>query len=236
LTHVSNTLGTVNPVKELIRIAHRHNIPVLIDGAQSVPHITIDVQDLDCDFFAFSGHKIYGPTGIGVLYGKRALLDAIPPFLGGGEMIDRVTFEKTTYNELPHKFEAGTPHYVGAIATGTAIQYIQNIGIDDIANHEHQLLTYATEKLKSLGNCRIFGESAAKTGVICFQLDNIHPFDLGTLLDQLGIAVRTGRLCADPVMDHYGVTAMTRASFSFYNTMEEIDRFVDALIRIRSMF
>ena len=236
LTHVSNTLGTVNPVKELIRIAHRHNIPVLIDGAQSVPHISIDIQDLDCDFFAFSGHKIYGPTGIGVLYGKRALLDSIPPFLGGGEMIDRVTFEKTTYNELPHKFEAGTPHYVGAIAMGTAIQYIQSIGIENIANHEHNLLRYATEKLKSLGNCKIFGESATKTGVICFQLDQIHPFDLGTLLDQLGIAVRTGRLCADPVMDHYGVTAMTRASFSFYNTKEEIDRFVEALIRIRSMF
>jgi cysteine desulfurase/selenocysteine lyase len=236
VTHVSNTLGTVNPIKALIRIAHLHNLPVLIDGAQSVPHIPIDVQDLDCDFFAFSGHKIYGPTGIGVLYGKRKWLDVMPPFLGGGEMIDRVTFEKTTYNELPHKFEAGTPHYVGAIGMGTAIQYIQNIGLEAIANYEHQLLTYATEKMKALGNLQLFGESPVKSGVICFQLDQIHPFDLGTLLDQLGIAVRTGRLCADPVMDHYGVTAMTRASFAFYNTKEEIDRFVEALTRIRSMF
>jgi cysteine desulfurase/selenocysteine lyase len=236
VTHVSNTLGTVNPVKELIRVAHSRNVPVLVDGAQSVPHISIDVQDLDCDFFVFSGHKIYGPTGIGVLYGKRAWLDAMPPFLGGGEMIDRVTFEKTTYNELPHKFEAGTPHYVGAIALGTAIQYIQNIGIEHIANYEHQLLSYATEKMMALDNLRIFGESPSKTGVICFQLDEIHPFDLGTLLDQLGIAVRTGRLCADPVMDHYNVTAMTRASFAFYNTKEEIDLFINALVRIRQMF
>ncbi len=236
VTHVSNTLGTVNPIKELIRVAHLHNLPVLIDGAQSVPHIPIDVQDLDCDFFAFSGHKIYGPTGVGVLYGKRKWLDAMPPFLGGGEMIDRVTFEKTTYNELPFKFEAGTPHYVGAIGMGTAIQYIQNIGLEAIATYEHQLLTYATERMKALGNLQIFGESPVKSGVICFQLDQIHPFDLGTLLDQLGVAVRTGRLCADPVMDHYGVSAMTRASFAFYNTEEEIDRFIEALTRIRSMF
>ncbi|MCX6220368.1 MAG: cysteine desulfurase [Bacteroidia bacterium] len=236
VAHVSNTLGTVNPIKEIIRIAHSHNIPVLVDGAQSAPHTTIDVQDLDCDFFAFSGHKIYGPTGIGVLYGKRSWLDAMPPFLGGGEMIDRVTFEKTTYNELPHKFEAGTPHYVGAIAMGSAIQYIENIGIDKIASYEHQLLNYATDQMKALKNLKIFGESPEKTGVICFQLDQIHPFDLGTLLDQLGIAVRTGRLCADPVMDHFGVTAMTRASFTFYNTIEEIDSFVAALKRIRLMF
>jgi cysteine desulfurase/selenocysteine lyase len=236
VAHVSNTLGTVNPVKEIIRIAHHHNVPVLVDGAQSVPHITVDVQDLDCDFFVFSGHKVYGPTGIGVLYGKRRWLDAMPPFLGGGEMIDRVTFEKTTYNELPHKFEAGTPHYVGAIGLGAAIQYLQNIGIKEIGAYEHSLLTYATDRLKELGNLRIFGESPSKTGVICFQLDQIHPFDLGTLLDQLGIAVRTGRLCADPVMDHYGVTAMTRASFAFYNTTEEIDLFMKALLRIRTMF
>ncbi len=236
VTHVANTLGTVNPIKELIRVAHLHAIPILVDGAQSVPHISIDVQDLDCDFFVFSGHKIYGPTGIGVLYGKRCWLDSMPPFLGGGEMIDRVTFEKTTFNELPYKFEAGTPHYVGAIAMGTAIQYIQSIGLEYIAKQEHQLLTYATEKLMALGNLRIFGESPTKTGVICFQFDQIHPFDLGTLLDQLGIAVRTGRLCADPVMDHYDVTAMTRASFAFYNSKEEIDRFIEALVRIRSMF
>jgi cysteine desulfurase/selenocysteine lyase len=236
ITHVSNTLGTVNPIKEIIRIAHGHNIPVLVDGAQSAPHIIIDVQDLDCDFFAFSGHKIYGPTGIGVLFGKRFWLDAMPPFLGGGEMIDRVTFKKTTYNELPHKFEAGTPHYVGAIAMGSAIKFIQNIGIEKIASYEHHLLSYATDQMKTLENLKIFGESQNKTGVICFQLDQIHPFDLGTLLDQLGIAVRTGRLCADPVMDHFGVTAMTRASFAFYNTAEEIDSFVAALKRIRVMF
>jgi cysteine desulfurase/selenocysteine lyase len=236
VTHVSNTLGTVNPNKEIIRIAHNHNIPVLIDGAQSVPHITIDVQDLDCDFFAFSGHKIYGPTGIGVLYGKRDWLEKMPPFLGGGEMIDRVTFEKTIYNELPHKFEAGTPHYVGAIALGSAIKYVQDIGLENIAAYEHQLLTYASNKMKEISGMRFFGESPNKTGVICFQLDQIHPFDLGTLLDQLGIAVRTGRLCADPVMDHYDVTAMTRASFAFYNTKEEIDHFIDALIRIQKMF
>jgi cysteine desulfurase/selenocysteine lyase len=236
VTHVSNTLGTVNPIREIIRTAHLNNIPVLVDGAQSVPHIRIDVQELDCDFFVFSGHKVYGPTGIGVLYGKRKWLEEMPPFLGGGEMIDRVTFDKTTYNELPHKFEAGTPHYVGAIALGTAVEYLQNTGIDQVASFEHQLLSYATEKMKALGNLQIFGESATKTGVICFQLDQIHPFDLGTLLDQLGIAVRTGRLCADPVMDHFGVSAMTRASFSFYNTPEEIDQFIQALIRIRSMF
>jgi cysteine desulfurase/selenocysteine lyase len=236
VAHVSNTLGSVNPIKEIIRVAHRHNIPVLVDGAQSVPHITIDVQDLDCDFFAFSGHKIYGPTGIGVLYGKRSWLDTMPPFLGGGEMIDRVTFEKTTYNELPHKFEAGTPHYVGAIGLGSAIQYIQNIGVEKIASYEHQLLSYATDQMKLLEKLKIFGESPNKTGVICFQLDQIHPFDLGTLLDQLGIAVRTGRLCADPVMDHFGVTAMTRASFAFYNSTEEIDRFIEALKRVRLMF
>lgn len=236
VTHVSNTLGTVNPILEIIRTAHGQNIPVLVDGAQSVSHITIDVQYLDCDFFVFSGHKIYGPTGIGVLYGKRRWLDEMPPFLGGGEMIDRVTFNKTTYNELPHKFEAGTPHYVGAIALGTAIQYLQNIGIEQVASYEHLLLSYATEKMKDLGNLQIFGESESKTGVICFQMDQIHPFDLGTLLDQLGIAVRTGRLCADPVMDHFGVSAMTRASFAFYNSQEEIDLFIKALARIRTMF
>ena len=236
VTHVASTLGTVNPILELIRVAHSHNVPVLVDGAQSVPHISIDVQELDCDFYVFSGHKIYGTTGIGVLYGKRKWLDAMPPFLGGGEMIERVTFEKTTYNELPHKFEAGTPHYVGAIALGTAIQYLQNIGLAAIAAYEHQLLRYATEKLKALGDVQIFGESPNKTGIICFQLGQIHPFDLGTLLDQLGIAVRTGRLCADPVMDHYGVSAMTRASFAFYNNVEEIDSFIAALTRIRTMF
>lgn len=236
VTHVSNTLGTVNPVREITRIAHLHDIPVLVDGAQSVPHLTIDVQELDCDFFVFSGHKLYGPTGIGVLYGRRKWLDAMPPFLGGGEMIDRVTFEKTTYNELPHKFEAGTPHYVGAIALGAAIQYLAGLGIQQVARYEHDLLSLATESMKQFDDLRIFGESADKTGVITFQLGDIHPFDLGTLLDQLGVAVRTGRLCADPVMDYFGVPAMTRASFAFYNTPGEVEQFVGALRRIRNMF
>ena len=236
VAHVSNTLATVNPIKQIIEIAHRHNVPVLIDGAQGIPHIKIDVQALDCDFYAFSGHKIYGPTGIGVLYGKREWLEQLPPFLGGGEMIDKVTFAKTTYNELPYKFEAGTPHYVGSIGLGEAINYIESIGIENIAKYEHHLLTYATAKLKQLGDVRFFGEAPEKSAVICFHLGNIHPFDLGTLLDNLGIAVRTGRLCADPVMDHFQVENMVRASFSFYNTEAEIDTFIQALTRIKSMF
>jgi cysteine desulfurase/selenocysteine lyase len=235
LTHVSNTLGTVNPIKEIIQIAHKHNIPVLIDGAQSVPHYRIDVQDLDCDFFAFSGHKIYGPTGIGVLYGKRKWLEIMPPFLGGGEMIDKVTFDLTTYNTIPYKFEAGTPHYVGAIGMAEGIKYMNNIGIENILEYEHYLLNYATIRLKEFSDLKIFGESPDKSSVISFQLAQIHPFDLGTLLDQLGVAVRTGRLCADPVMDHFGVTAMTRASFSFYNTVDEIDQSLAALHRIQKM-
>jgi cysteine desulfurase / selenocysteine lyase len=236
IAHVSNTLGTVNPLKQIIEKAHSHNIPVLIDGAQAIPHIKIDVQELDCDFYTFSGHKIYGPTGIGVLYGKRKWLDAIPPFLGGGEMIEKVTFQKTTYNELPYKFEAGTPHYVGAIGMAEAIRYIHSFGIENLAEHEHRLLNYATEKLSQIEGLRIFGQAPKKTGVICFQMENIHPFDLGTLLDHLGIAIRTGRLCADPVMDHFKVENMARASFAFYNSEEEIDTFYKALIRIKSMF
>ncbi len=236
VAHVSNTLGTVNPIKAIIDKAHRRDIPVLIDGAQGIPHIRIDVQDLDCDFYAFSGHKIYGPTGIGVLYGKREWLEVMPPYVGGGEMIDRVTFAKTTYNELPYKFEAGTPHYVGAIGMAEAIRYVNSIGLETIANQEHQLLDYAMEKLLQIEGLRIFGQAAEKSGVICFQIDQIHSFDLGTLLDQLGIAIRTGRLCADPVMDHFRVENMARASFAFYNTKEEIDNFCKALLRIRSMF
>ncbi len=236
VAHVSNTLGTVNPIKAIIDLAHSHDVPVLIDGAQGIPHIHIDVKELDCDFYAFSGHKIYGPTGIGVLYGKRKWLDEMPPYVGGGEMIDRVTFAKTTFNELPYKFEAGTPHYVGAIGMAEAIRYVTALGIDKLADYEHQLLEYATKKLRQIDGLRIFGEAAEKTGVICFQIDQIHSFDLGTLLDQLGIAIRTGRLCADPVMDHFQVENMARASFAFYNTKEEIDNFYKALVRIKSMF
>jgi cysteine desulfurase/selenocysteine lyase len=236
IAHVSNTLGTVNPIATIISKAHARNIPVLIDGAQGVPHFKIDVQALDCDFYAFSGHKIYGPTGIGVLYGKRKWLDLMSPFLGGGEMIDRVTISKTTYNQLPYKFEAGTPNYVGAIGLASAIEFVHHLGHQELAIYENQLLTEATLKLKQIEGLRIYGEAPHKAGVVSFNIEGIHPFDLGTLLDQLGIAVRTGRLCADPVMDHFGVENMVRASFSFYNTIEEIGIFYKALIRLKAMF
>jgi cysteine desulfurase/selenocysteine lyase len=236
IAHVSNTLGTVNPIETIISKAHARNIPVLIDGAQGVPHFKIDVQALDCDFYAFSGHKIYGPTGIGVLYGKRKWLDLMPPFLGGGEMIDRVTISKTTYNQLPYKFEAGTPNYVGAIGLASAIEFVHHLGHQELATYENQLLTDATLKLKQIEGLKIYGEAPQKAGVVSFNIEGIHPFDLGTLLDQLGIAVRTGRLCADPVMDHFGVENMVRASFSFYNTIEEIETFYKALIRLKAMF
>lgn len=236
VTHVSNTLGTINPIAEIILKAHLKNVPVLIDGAQAIPHFAIDVQALGCDFYAFSGHKIFGPTGIGVLYGKRKWLDQMPPFLGGGEMIDRVTFAKTTYNQLPYKFEAGTPNYVGAIGLAEAIKYVSGLDKQAIGGYEHDLLTVATQRLKQIEGLKIYGEAPSKTGVICFNIEGIHPFDLGTLLDQLGIAVRTGRLCADPVMDHFGVENMVRASFAFYNTFDEIEAFSKALIRLKAMF
>jgi len=236
VTHVSNTLGTINSIAEIILKAHLKNVPVLIDGAQAVPHFMIDVQALGCDFYTFSGHKIYGPTGIGVLYGKRKWLDLMPPFLGGGEMIDRVTFAKTTYNQLPYKFEAGTPNYVGAIGLAEAIKYVSGLDKQAICGYEHDLLTVATQRLKQIEGLKIYGEAPSKTGVICFNIEGIHPFDLGTLLDQLGIAVRTGRLCADPVMDHFGVENMVRASFAFYNTFNEIEAFYKALIRLKAMF
>ena len=236
VAHVSNTLGTINPIREIILKAHLKNVPVLIDGAQAAAHFKIDVQDLGCDFYAFSGHKIYGPTGIGALYGKRKWLDQMQPFMGGGEMIDRVTFAKTTYNQLPYKFEAGTPNYVGAIGLAAAIKYIQSQDNQALDAYERDLLTVATEKLKQIEGLRIYGEAPSKAAVICFNIEGIHPFDLGTLLDQMGIAVRTGRLCADPVMDHYGVENMVRASFAFYNTFEEIDAFYNALIRLKAMF
>ena len=236
VAHVSNTLGTINPIREIILKAHLKNVPVLIDGAQAAAHFKIDVQELGCDFYAFSGHKIYGPTGIGALYGKRKWLDQMQPFMGGGEMIDRVTFAKTTYNQLPYKFEAGTPNYVGAIGLAAAIKYIQSQDNQALDAYERDLLTVATEKLKQIEGLRIYGEAPSKAAVICFNIEGIHPFDLGTLLDQMGIAVRTGRLCADPVMDHYGVENMVRASFAFYNTFEEIDAFYNALIRLKAMF
>lgn len=236
VAHVSNSLGTINPIREIILKAHLKNVPVLIDGAQGAPHLKIDVQALGCDFYAFSGHKIYGPTGIGALYGKRKWLDKMPPFLGGGEMIDRVTFAGTTYNELPFKFEAGTPNYVGAIGFAAAIDYVKSYESLSLNNYEHDLLTVATEKLKQIEGLKIYGEAPSKASVICFNIKGIHPFDLGILLDQMGIAVRTGRLCADPVMDHYKVENMVRASFAFYNTFDEIEIFYKALIRLKAMF
>lgn len=236
VAHVSNVLGTINPIAEIIRIAHKRGIPVSVDGAQGAPHINIDVQALDCDFYSFSGHKIYGPTGIGVMYGKREWLERMPPFLGGGEMISKVTFSKTTYNVLPFKFEAGTPNYVGAIGMAEAIRYLEKTGRNELAKYEDELSIYATERVKQIEGLRIYGEAAHKTGVISFNIEGIHPFDLGTLLDQMGIAVRTGRLCADPVMDHFGCESMLRASFAFYNTPEEIDTFHNALILLKTMF
>lgn len=234
--HVSNVLGTVNPVKEIGRLAHEAGAYMLVDGAQSVPHFPVDVQDLDCDFLTFSGHKIYGPTGIGVLYGKEALLDRMPPYQGGGEMISRVTFEKTTYERLPYKFEAGTPDYVGSYALGVALDYVSAIGMDRIAAEEAELTRYAMERMREIEGMRFFGESEHKTSVVAFNVGDIHPMDLGTLLDRLGIAIRTGHHCAQPLMQRCGVEGMARASFALYNTKEEIDAFVAGLHRVVKMF
>lgn len=234
--HVSNVLGTVNPVKDIIRIAHAHDVPVLIDGAQSVPHGRIDVQALDADFFVFSAHKMYGPTGIGVLYGKEAWLDKLPPYQGGGEMIQSVSFERTTFNELPFKFEAGTPDYIGTTAFARAIDYIEALGMENIARHEHDLLAYATAQMKQIPQMRIIGEAAHKSGVISFLVGDIHHFDMGTLLDRLGIAVRTGHHCAEPLMRYLGVEGTVRASFGLYNTKEEVDALVEGIDRVRKMF
>jgi len=235
VTHVSNVLGSINPVAEIIRIAHQQNIPVLVDGAQAVPHIPVNVVDLDADFYVFSGHKIYGPTGIGVLYGKEKWLNAIPPYQGGGEMIATVTFEKTTYNELPFKFEAGTPDYIGSTGLAEALRYVQKIGLESIAVHEHDLLIYCTEKLLEIDSVRIIGTAANKSSVISFLVGNIHPYDIGMLLDKLGIAVRTGHHCAQPVIDSLGIPGTVRASFAFYNTKEEIDVFIAALKKVVAM-
>lgn len=235
IAHVSNVLGTINPVKEIIQIAHHQNIPVLVDGAQAVPHIPVNVVELDADFYVFSAHKIYGPTGIGALYGKEKWLNAIPPYQGGGEMIATVTFEKTTYNELPFKFEAGTPDYIGSTAFAEALNYVQNIGLQNIAHHEHELLTYATEKLMEIDGMRIIGTAKEKSSVISFLVGDIHPYDIGMLLDKLGIAVRTGHHCAQPLIDSLSIPGTVRASFAFYNTKEEIDAFIVALKRVVTM-
>jgi cysteine desulfurase/selenocysteine lyase len=235
IAHVSNVLGTINPVKEIIRIAHEKDIPVLVDGAQAVPHISVNMLDLDADFYVFSAHKIYGPTGVGVLYGKEKWLNAIPPYQGGGEMISTVTFEKTTYNVIPFKFEAGTPDYIGSTALAEAIRYVQNIGMDNIAAYEKDLTTYATTKLMEIEGMRIFGTAAEKSSVISFLVGSIHPYDVGMLLDKLGIAVRTGHHCAQPLIDSFGIPGTVRASFAFYNTTEEIDVFIEALKRVVGM-
>ena len=236
VAHVSNVLGTINPVKKIIEIAHAHQVPVLIDGAQGVPHMKVDVQDLDADFYVFSGHKIYGPTGVGVLYGKEDWLDRLPPYQGGGEMIQNVTFEKTTFNELPFKFEAGTPDYVGTTALATALDYVSEIGMDNIAAYEHELTVYAMERLKEIPGMRIFGEAEQKGGVISFLVGNIHHFDMGTLLDRLGIAVRTGHHCAEPLMRRLGIEGTVRATFGIYTTKEEIDVLVAGIARVSRMF
>ena len=236
VTHISNVLGTINPIDEIIRIAHEHNIPVLIDAAQSVQHIGVNVQQLDCDFLVFSSHKIYGPTGVGVLYGKEKLLNAMPPYQGGGEMIANVSFEKTTYNEIPFKFEAGTPDFVGTTALASALDYVAGLGIDNIVSCEHDLLEYATERLRSINGMRIFGEAQNKSSVLSFLVKDLHPYDVGMLLDKMGIAVRTGHHCAEPLMNFFGVPGTVRASFAFYNTREEIDLLANAIERIVKMF
>ncbi len=236
VAHVSNVLGTVNPVEEMIRYAHEQGVPVLVDGAQSVPHMPVDVQALDADFYVFSGHKVYGPTGVGVLYGKEEWLDRLPPYQGGGEMIQTVSFEKTTFNELPFKFEAGTPDFVGTTGLARALDYVSAIGMDKIAAYEHELTTYATERLMQIPGMRIFGQAKEKGSVISFLVGDIHHFDLGTLLDRLGIAVRTGHHCAQPLMQRLGIEGTVRASFGLYNTKEEIDVLVAGIDRVRRMF
>lgn len=236
VAHVSNVLGTVNPVKQMAATAHAHGAYMLVDGAQSIPHFKVDVQDLDCDFLTFSGHKIYGPTGIGVLYGRESLLEKMPPYQGGGEMIARVTFEHTTYERLPYKFEAGTPDYVGTHALAAAIDYVEALGMDEIAAHEHRLTQYAMERLGAIKDMHLYGTTPDKDAVVAFNVGNIHPLDLGTLLDRLGIAIRTGHHCAQPLMQRCGVEGMARASFALYNTMDEIDKLAEGIERVSKMF
>lgn len=236
IVYVSNSLGTINPIRKIIKYAHQFNIPVLVDAAQAVNHLRVDVQELDCDFLAFSGHKIYGPTGIGALYGKVELLDAMPPYQGGGDMISKVTFEETTYNELPHKFEAGTPDIAGAIGLGAAIEYVNKIGIENIREHEHSLLEYATTKIAEVPGLKIIGTAKEKTSVLSFVLENIHPHDIGTFLDFEGIAIRTGHHCTQPLMQRFNIPATSRASFAMYNTKQEIDVLINGLKKIFEVF
>ncbi len=234
--HISNVLGTINPIKKIIEIARKYDIPVLIDAAQSIQHTHIDVQELDCDFLVFSGHKIYGPNGMGILYGKEKWLDKMPPYHGGGEMISSVSFEKTTFNGLPFKFEAGTPDYIGSVALATALDYVSDIGIDKIATYEDSLLKYAMDKMSDIENIRFIGTAADKSSVISFLINNIHPFDMGTLLDRMGIAIRTGHHCAEPLMHRFGIEGTMRISFAPYNTFEEIDTFVETIKKLQKMF
>ena len=236
ITHVSNALGTVVPVEDVIRIAHRHGALVLLDGCQAVPHMAVDVRALDVDFYVYSGHKLYGPSGIGILYGKESLLKAMPPYQGGGEMIETVTFEKTTYADLPFKFEAGTPHIAGAIGLGAAIDYVAGIGLDRIGAHESDILEYATARLGALNSVRLIGTAPEKAAIVSFNLEDVHPHDIGTILDREGVAVRTGHHCAQPVMDRFDVAATVRASFGLYNTRQEVDALVDALGRVQEIF
>ena len=236
VAHVSNTLGTVNPVKDIVRIAHEHGVPVMVDGAQSTPHFKVDVQDLDCDFFAFSGHKIYGPTGVGVLYGKEEWLDRLPPYQGGGEMIESVSFERTVFERLPFKFEAGTPDYVATHGLATALNYVSALGMDNIAAHERELTAYCMEQMQTIPGIRLFGTTPDKDAVVSFLVGDIHHLDMGTLLDRLGIAVRTGHHCAQPLMQRLGIEGTVRASFGLYNTREEIDALVAGIVRVSRMF
>ena len=236
ITHVSNVLGTINPIREIINLAHQRQIAVLVDGAQAVPHLAVDVQSLDCDFYAFSGHKLYGPSGIGVLFGKAALLEAMPPYQGGGDMISSVTFENTTYNRLPYKFEAGTPHIAGAVGLGAAIEYVTAIGLETIAAYEHELLAEATARLAAMPEVRLIGTAQEKTGVLSFVMEGIHPHDIGTVLDREGIAIRAGHHCAQPVMQRFGISATARASFGLYNTQAEIDALVAGIHKVLEVF
>jgi cysteine desulfurase/selenocysteine lyase len=236
LTHVSNALGTINPIGRMIELAHQQNIPVLVDGAQAVPHLRADVQALDCDFYVFSSHKVYGPTGTGVLYGKSALLEAMPPYQYGGDMISSVTFEKTIYNKVPYKFEAGTPHVAGVIGLGAALDYVTGLGIENVAAHEHELLEYVTAQVSAIPGVRLIGTAAQKAGVLSFLVEGVHAHDVGTILDQQGIAIRTGHHCAQPVMDRFNVPATARASFALYNTTEEVDALVEGIQKVRQVF
>jgi cysteine desulfurase/selenocysteine lyase len=236
VTHVSNALGTINPLKRMVELAHSRNVPVLVDGAQAVPHMKVDVQALDCDFYTFSGHKVYGPTGIGVLYGKAVLLQAMPPYQGGGDMISSVTFDKTIYNKLPYKFEAGTPDIAGVIGLGAALAYVNGLGIENIGAHEHDLLVYATEALSAIPGVRVIGTAKEKAAVVSFVIEGIHPHDIGTILDQEGIAIRTGHHCSQPIMERFGIPATARASFAVYNTRQEVDALIRGIGKVREVF